>query len=278
MSNASGRGFWFPCDGAGSSPDQLRGSVSQPEPAIFAASSVGPGAGQDTRLGLAFRRKECEPTGELPRLGPVAAARAEAGWFAGDRDAVEEATVGALRLALERKSVWMSGALFAWRRRAGIDGEILPNTAKLYALQLAGDWRRAAALWRDLGCPSEAALTLAGADEEEPLRTALQELQRLEARPVAAIVARRLRRQGGRGVPRGPHARTRENLAGLTARELDVIVLVAEGLRNVEIAERLVVSEKTVDHHVSAILGKLDVQTRGEAAAEAVRLGLTARR
>ncbi|MFZ0382363.1 MAG: LuxR C-terminal-related transcriptional regulator [Solirubrobacteraceae bacterium] len=79
-------------------------------------------------------------------------------------------------------------------------------------------------------------------------------------------------------MPRGPRAQTQENPAGLAARELDVVVLVAVGLRNVEIAERLVVSEKTVDHHVSAILGKLDVQTRGEAAAEAVRLGLTARR
>lgn len=99
--------------------------------------------------------------------------------------------------------------------------------------------------------------------------------RRVETVPALVI---RLRKRAARAVPRGPRAQTRENPAGLTARELDVIVLVAEGLRNIEIAERLVVSEKTADHHVSAILGKLDVQTRGEAAAEAVRLGLTARR
>ena len=80
-----------------------------------------------------------------------------------------------------------------------------------------------------------------------------------------------------RGVPRGPHSRTRTNPAGLTARELEVLALLAEGLRNKQIALRLVVSDKTVDHHVSAVLRKLDVRSRGEAAAEAQRLGLTSR-
>jgi DNA-binding NarL/FixJ family response regulator len=77
-----------------------------------------------------------------------------------------------------------------------------------------------------------------------------------------------------RGIPRGPHSRTRENPAGLTARELEVLGLLAEGLRNAEIAERLVLSEKTVGHHVSAVLRKLDVRSRGEAATKALRLGL----
>ena len=75
-------------------------------------------------------------------------------------------------------------------------------------------------------------------------------------------------------MPRGPRPRTRENPAGLTARELEVLALLAEGLRNAQIAKRLVVSEKTVDHHVSAILRKLDVRSRGEAGAKAARLGL----
>ena len=87
-------------------------------------------------------------------------------------------------------------------------------------------------------------------------------------------MARKLRERGVRGVPRGPRPRTRANPAGLTARELEVLALLARGLRNAAIADELVVSEKTVDHHVSAILRKLDVRTRGEAAAEAARLGL----
>jgi DNA-binding CsgD family transcriptional regulator len=223
-----------------------------------------------------------EPTGELPRIAPVACARAEAAWLEGDRDGVDEATKAPLELALERKAPWAIGELAAWRRRAGLDldgGELGAQTAEPYALdpyalELAGDRETAVRAWAMLGCPYEAALALAEADEQGPLRLALEALQGLDARPAAAIVARRLRERGVRGLPRGPRRPARENPAGLTPRELEVVALVAEGLRNAEIADRLVLSEKTVDHHVSAILRKLGVNARGRAAAEALRLGL----
>jgi DNA-binding NarL/FixJ family response regulator len=134
---------------------------------------------------------------------------------------------------------------------------------------------RAAERWSELGCPYEAALALAESDDDPgAVRESLDELHRLGARPASALVARRLRRRGVRGLPRGPRPQTRENPAGLTPRELEVLALVAEGLRNAQIAQRLVVSQKTVDHHVSAVLRKLDVHTRGEAGAAAARLGL----
>ena len=77
-----------------------------------------------------------------------------------------------------------------------------------------------------------------------------------------------------RGLPRGPRATTKENPGGLTAREVEVLKLVSEGLRNADIADRLFLSDRTVGHHVSAILRKLGVRTRGEASAEAHRLGI----
>ncbi len=224
-----------------------------------------------------------EPTNELLRIGPVAAARAEAAWLEGDREAVSEATEEPLELACERTAPWLIGELAVWRHRAGLDVEIPTEAADMasfralpYARQLSGDPRRAAELWREIGCPYEAALALADMDEEEPLRQALGELQRLDARPAAAIVARKLHKHGARGLPRGPRPRTRQNPAGLTARELQVLTLLTNGARNAEIADQLVVSERTVDHHVSSVLRKLDARTRGEAAAAAVRLGLAA--
>ena len=215
-----------------------------------------------------------EPTNELPRLGRVAVARAETFWLEGNHEAVLEATGAAFDLAKELRSPWFAGELASWRRRSGVREAVPEGLAKPYARQLAGDWKGAEVLWSSLGCPYEAALALADSDEPPALREALDRLNEMGARPAAAIVARKLRELGERGLPRGPRAATRENAAGLTARQQQVLVLMSQGLRNGEIAERLVVSQKTVDHHVSAILRKLGVSTRGQAAAAAVRLGL----
>ncbi|HEX6676322.1 MAG TPA: AAA family ATPase [Actinomycetes bacterium] len=207
-----------------------------------------------------------EPTGELPRLAPVATARAEAAWLEGDPAAVAEATAAVLPLARERGWRSLAVELVDWRRRAGLDAEVPAVVKEPYALQLAGEWARAAARWHELGCPYEAALALADADEEEPLRRALEELQRLGARPAADLAARRLRELGVRRLPRRPRRATAANPAGLTARELEVLSLLGAGLRNADIAARLHISEKTAGHHVSAILAKLGVGSRREAA------------
>ena len=215
-----------------------------------------------------------EPTGELQRTGPVAAARAEAAWLQGRPEMIAGATEAAFELALRRDAGWLIGQLALWRWRAGLLQEAPPGAAEPYAAQIRGDWARATELWTEIGCPYEAALALAEADDDASLRQALETLQSQGAAPAAAIVARRLRTRGASGLPRGPRAATRQNPANLTAREIDVLALVAQGLRNADIAERLFLSAKTVDHHVSAILRKLGVRTRGEAGAEAVRLGV----
>ena len=213
-------------------------------------------------------------TGELQRLWPVAAARAESALLEGKPEAVAEATEDTLRLAVQRQAPWAIGELAYLRWRAGIVEELPAAAVEPYALQIAGHRRRAAEMWREIGCPYEAAIALGQSEAEDDLRRSLDELRRLGARPAADQVARRLRERGARGVPRGPRAGTSGNPAGLTARELEVVGLVSEGMTNAEIAGRLFLSEKTVGHHVSAILRKLGARTRGEASAEAARLGI----
>src|SRR5690606_1146406 len=97
---------------------------------------------------------------------------------------------------------------------------------------------------------------------------------RLGALPLAARLRQRLRELGVRRIPRGPQPTTRENPAGLTDRQLEVLRHVAAGRTNVEIAEALVVSVRTVDHHVSATLAKLGVAARHDAAELASELGI----
>jgi len=203
----------------------------------------------------------------------VAAARAEVAWLRGDTQGVADATEAAFALAGDVHAAGILGDLALWRRRAGISDEITAAVAEPYALQLEGDWKAAAALWATIGRPYEAALALADGDGPAR-RRALDQLHELGAAPAAAIVARGLRARGVRGLRRGPRRSTREHPANLTPREVEVLALIEQGLRNRQIADRLFVSAKTVDHHVGAILRKLGVRTRGEAAAAARRLGL----
>ena len=201
------------------------------------------------------------------------AARAEAAWLAGDRPRVLAEARAAWDLALHHRHPWHTGELGFWRGRAGERVRLPACAARPFAREVAGDWRRAAALWERLGCPYERARALADGDEAAQ-RAALEIFDRLGARPDLERLRQRLRAGGVRHIPRGPRASTRGNPLGLTAREAEIAALLARALTNACIGARLHISPKTVDHHVSAILGKLGVASREEAGRVALKLGL----
>lgn len=212
-------------------------------------------------------------TGELQRIAPVAAARAEAAWLRGNQQqCLAEARVG-YDLALTHTYPWKLGELSIWMWRAGGLTSAPGMIAEPFARQFAGDWRGAAALWAQIGCPYEQALALADGDAEA-MRNALALFEQLGAQPAAALVRRRFQQQGIGGIPRGPRPSTRMNQAGLTTRQLEVLELLAQGYSNTEIARRLFTSPKTVEHHVSAVLAKLGVHSRAQAIRVAQHLEL----
>ena len=215
-----------------------------------------------------------EPTETLMNRGPVAVARAEAALLTGDVEQLGAETQPVFDEAVERGYVYVAGELAVWRRRAGHDEPTPPGLREPHAVELAGHSEQAADLWARLGCRYESALALAWADDAALLLHALGDLQELGASAAARLVARRLRERGIRRLPRGPRPATRDNPAGLTARELEVLGLLADGHTNPTIAQRLYVSARTVDRHVSSLMRKLDASTRGEAVASARRVDL----
>jgi DNA-binding CsgD family transcriptional regulator/tetratricopeptide (TPR) repeat protein len=166
------------------------------------------------------------------------------------------------------------GELLRYLERAGVEVPTPEGLPAGYAEGLRGSWRTAAAAWERVGDPYERALELASSGSAEPMLQALAILDELGAAAAATIVRRRLKAIGVQRIPRGVQTSTRNNPAGLTDRQLDVLVLLARGLTNAEIAQKLVVSVRTVDHHVSAILAKLGARTRRDAAAAAFTLGI----
>jgi DNA-binding CsgD family transcriptional regulator len=208
------------------------------------------------------------PRNELQHIGNVRAVRAEAAWLEGDGERTVDEARAAYQLAVPVRDPWILGelALWLWRGDA-LDGLEPGLEQHPYGLQIQGDWAAAAAAWERLGCPFEQAAALLDGDQEPALRRALQIFDGLGARPAAAMASRRLRALGVRRVPRGAQRSTRANPYGLTRRQYEVLTLLGEGLSDAEIGERLFLSTKTVNHHVSAVLAKLGVRSRAQAAA-----------
>lgn len=226
---------------------RIRARRGDPDAVVELASAV--------RLGQAM--------GEPQWLGPAVCAAAEAAWLRGDQVAIAAVAgpvfdeISAPHLAAEL-GYWLSKA-----------GHRVParSTGDPYDLLAAGRWQDAARFWSEAGSGYEHAMALAESPDPRDLLTALELLDGLAAKPLARIVRRTLRDLGVYRVPRGPVAATRRNPAGLTQRQSEVLRLLADGLTNAEIAERLVLSVRTAGNHVAAVLDKLGVHSRDDAAA-----------
>jgi DNA-binding CsgD family transcriptional regulator len=222
---------------------------------------------------LAEAQRLAEQMDELQRIGPVAAARCEQAALHGDWAAVVEIAEPVFALAVKLGDQPLEAELAYRLRQAGraVDSSAVDYP---FALQARGDWRAAAQAWAERGCPYHHAAALADSDDPAALLEALPILDSLGATPLARQVRAGLRQLGVPNVPRGPVAGTRENPAGLTDRQLEVLRLLAQGLTNGEIATQLVLSVRTVDRHVAEILAKLGVTSRRQAAARAAALGI----
>jgi DNA-binding CsgD family transcriptional regulator len=213
-------------------------------------------------------------TDEIQRTAPSAIALAEYVWIGGKLDeTIRPRWKEILADCIELESPWMGGELAFWLYLIGEIDQVPDIAPEPYRLAGVGDWEGAAAFWEQRGIPYDRAVALSHGDTDARIE-ALGVFDDLGATPLAARLRAELAGSGVSGVPRGPTKATRDNPFGLTARQVEVLHLLSDGMTNAEIADRLFVSSRTVDHHVSAILGKLGADSRSEAASMARDAGL----
>ena len=185
-----------------------------------------------------------------------------------------EALLGAIRERGIGRG-WGALRVAAWAAVAGVEVDLDHAGVLPYSAMACRDWRAAADSFGEIGWPYDRALMLSLLDDEESLAESIEIARGLGAEPLMRRVAARMRDLGLR-VPHGPREATRSNPAGLTARQLEVLELLVEGLTNAEIADRLVLSQRTAEHHVAAVLAKLGATSRREAVRRASELRLVA--
>jgi DNA-binding CsgD family transcriptional regulator len=216
-----------------------------------------------------------DETGELEWRLTARIPRAEARLLADDVEAARRDLESCLDPRLPEMGADLVGPLLLWLRRAGLPTPTLslPFPTPIDP-GLTGDASGSAAAWDAARMPYEAAWALLDSGEVDLVREAFDRFERLGTTAASRLARQELKRLGVESVPAGARAATRVHPAGLTPREQEVLALVAEGLTDEQIAGQLVLSIRTVHHHVSAVLAKLGVGSRREAADEALRLGL----
>jgi DNA-binding CsgD family transcriptional regulator/tetratricopeptide (TPR) repeat protein len=259
------RGHW---DTAEAGLRELVGDLADTRPArrhclaALAELLVRRGAG-DAPSVLAAAQRHARRADSLTTLVPAVLARCELVRWSGA--AGDLGTADLLPRLSGPGWAWQRGAVLVAVQRTGASAEPPDGCPDPFAAGVRGDWAAAAAAWERIGDPYQRALCLLDSGVAEPTLDALAVLDELGARPAAAFARLRLRAMGVSRIPRGPQPATRGNPAGLTGRQVEILAALAEGLTNAEIAARLVISVRTVDHHVSAVLQKLGATSRREA-------------
>jgi DNA-binding CsgD family transcriptional regulator/tetratricopeptide (TPR) repeat protein len=234
--------------------------------ALVALARIRMRRGEDVSALLDEAEQLARRMGHLGMRTPVAVARAEEAWMADTNGAgIREDLLELYESAQASHDMWAIGDLGRSLWRLGALKQIAPEAAAPFRLEVEGRAVEAAVAWDAKGVPYDAAMALTWSGEPRLMREAHERLTALGATASARKVATQLAAMG-EPVPRGPRRSTSANPGRLTEREAEVADLLARGLSNAEIAERLVLSTKTVGHHVSAVLGKLGVRRRAEVA------------
>jgi DNA-binding CsgD family transcriptional regulator/tetratricopeptide (TPR) repeat protein len=224
--------------------------------------------GGDWSMPMSAALKLASGTAEPQRVAMAAAAACETAWLSGQHAQIAPTAVQAWSIVSTRADPWQRGTIATWLDPAQLDAAHLPEAVDLaapYALEVAQRWRDAAQAWLDLASPHHAAMALARSGERDALVRAVALFDTHHAPAYADRVRTTMRRRGW-SPPRGARPATRTDPRGLTPREREVLALVADGLTDSAIAERLVLSRRTVEHHVATILAKLGVTSRHDAA------------
>jgi DNA-binding CsgD family transcriptional regulator len=214
-------------------------------------------------------------THEAQRIIPVLTAALELSWITESVPPLNDVRDAEKTLFPDKSNSWFYTSLAYWMHKCGIE-ESSPDPIEYtgpFKLECSGHWKEAAEEWKKIGCPYEQALALFEGGEAHQ-KECLTILDSLGATATRDMLKSRLKLKGVKNIPRGLRESTRKNPAQLTDRQIEILLLLNEGATYKEIAEKLFISPKTVDHHISAILSKLEVNSRAKAVSEAQKLGI----
>ncbi len=210
---------------------------------------------------------------ELQRTVPLTCALLEYEWIYKKRGIADEMVAFTSILFETTFNIWYYSQFVYWMYQSGRGFHPIQPIMEPFHAMLQNNWHHAASSWRQKECGYHEALCLIHGDEQDQ-RKALEILDILGASATLKHLRKWLRNKGIKNVPRGKRPTTKENSALLTTRQIEVLYLLKDGLQNNEIADRLFISYKTVDHHLTAIFSKLHVNSRTKAVAEAINLGI----